>query len=113
MRIKSFVVLLCALAVGMSAAACGSSSTTAPSTVSSIAVTGTAPAVGSSTQFTATETLTSGAVADVTPNAAWTSSDTSIATVTSTGLVTSLASGSVVISASFSGVAGSESITVP
>jgi hypothetical protein len=33
--------------------------------------------------------------------------------VSSTGLMTSLASGTVVIAASYSGMAGSESITVP
>jgi Bacterial Ig-like domain (group 2) len=112
MKIQSFVLLLCALALGVCAAACGGSSTS-PSTVSSITVTGTAPAVGSSSQFTATETLSNGGVADVTGSAAWTSSDPGIATVSTTGMVTSLASGTVVISASYSGVAGAESIAVP
>ena len=113
MKIQSFVVLLCAIALGVATAACGSNSPAAPSTITSLSVTGTAPAVGSSSQFTATETLSTGAVQDVTSSATWTSSDSTVATVSSAGLVTSLASGTVVISASYSGMAGSESITVP
>jgi trimeric autotransporter adhesin len=111
MNIRSFVLFF-ALVLGLTAAACGSSSTS-PTVVSSITVTGTAPAVGLSSQFTATETITGGGLQDITGSATWTSSDSTVAIVSSTGLVTSLASGTVVIAASYSGMAGSESITVP
>ena len=79
----------------------------------SVSVTGAAPAVGSSAQFTAIATLGNGTTEDVTSSATWTSTAPNIATVSAAGIVTSLASGTAVISASFSGMAGSEAITVP
>ena len=113
MKIQSSVVLLCVLALGLSAAACGSKSPAAPTTITTISVTGGAPDVGSSAQFTATATVSGGALEDVTSSATWSSSNTAVATVSSTGLVTSVGSGTAVISATFSGVAGAESINVP
>ena len=112
MKIRSFVVVFAVLAAGLSIAACGSSPNS-PTTVSTVSVSGTAPGVGATAQFTAIATLAGGATEDVTTSATWTSSDTTIAAVSSSGVVTSLASGNVVISASFSGMAGSGSISVP
>ena len=112
MKLRSFFVLLFALAAGLAVAACGSSSTS-PTAVSTVSVTGAAPAVGSSAQFTAIATLGNGTTEDVTSSATWTSTAPNIATVSAAGIVTSLASGTAVISASFSGMAGSEAITVP
>ena len=113
MKFRPFVVLLFALAAGMSTAACGSKSPTAPLGVSTINVTGTIPAVGLTSQFDALATLASGGTQDVTASAAWSSSDTTIATVSSTGVVTAVGSGQAVITASFSGVSGTDAITVP
>lgn len=113
MRIRSFVVLLFALAIGFSAAACGSNTPTTPTNISTVSVTGAAPAVGSTAQFVATATTQSGTTEDVTTSAAWSSSDPLIATVSATGLVTAVAPGSAVITASFSGVAGTDPISVP
>ena len=113
MRTQPFVVLLFALVLGFSTAACGSKSPTTPTNVSTVTVTGTAPSVGSTAQFVATATSPSGTTEDVTASATWASSNTSIATVSSGGMVTGVASGSVVITATFSGVAGTDAIAVP
>lgn len=113
MKIKSFVLLLCVVGLAVSATACGSKSPTTPTTVTSISVTGSAPAVGSTTQFAATATVAGGAVEDITTSATWSSSDPTIATVSSAGLVTGLTEGTVVISAVFSGISGNEQISVP
>jgi Bacterial Ig-like domain (group 2) len=110
---NSSIILLFALALGLSIAACGSSTPAAPSPVSTVAVSGGAPAVGATAQFTAIATLANGATEDISSSAIWSSSDTTVATVSATGMVTSVASGAVVISATFSGVIGSDAITVP
>src|SRR5207249_1929313 len=70
-RVSSIAVaaLLAVIAIG-----CGSSTT--PGTVASVAVTGTAPSVGTMSQFTATATLTDGTTQDVTTQATWSSSNT-------------------------------------
>jgi Bacterial Ig-like domain (group 2) len=109
---KSSVVLLFALALGLFVAACGSTPS-APSTVSTVTVSGGAPAVGASSQFTAIATLSNGATEDISTTATWSSSDTTVATVSPSGLVTSVGTGSAVISAAFSGVMGSDAISVP
>jgi len=111
MKPRSLVFVLFALALGLSVAACGSSPT-AP-TVSAVAVSGTAPAVGSSSQFVATALNSNGTSQDVSGSATWSSSDSNIATVSSTGLVTALNSGSVTITASYSGAIGTDAIAVP
>ena len=86
-RVVSFV-----LALGI--AACGSQSTpTAPATVASVAVNGTAPGAGASAPFSATATLSDGTTQIVTSQATWTSSNTSVATV-SAGTVSGLRRGS-------------------
>ena len=95
MQFRSFVVLFLVLTSAVIAAACGASPTGA-TTVSAVTVSGAVPAVGSSAQFSAVATLGSGTTQDVT-----------------TGLVVSITSGTAVISATYSGVAGADSITVP
>ncbi len=71
--------------------------------VKSIAITGTAPAVGAAKQFTAIVTFLDGSTRDVTNETPgtvgpfWSSGSTSVATVSSTGMVTGVAQGSVVI----------------
>ena len=93
------------------ALACGNSTTT-PSTVSSIAVTGVAPAIGASVQFSAVATMSDGTAQDVTATATWTSSDTADATVSATGVVTGVAPGTVAIQATYQSVTGSDQITL-
>jgi uncharacterized protein YjdB len=112
MKVRSLVLVLCVLVSGLAVGACGSSPTSS-TVVYTVAVSGTTPIVGSSAQFVAMATLSSGATQDITSTAAWSSSNTAVATVSSAGVVTALSSGSVTISATYSGVAGNDPITVP
>ena len=50
MKVRSFVIVLFVLALGFTIGACGSNPNTA-TTVSTVAVTGTVPAVGTTSQF--------------------------------------------------------------
>lgn len=67
-------------------------------------------ALGTTTQFTATGSYNNGTTATITPT--WASSNTSIATISSTGLATTVATGSTTISATSSGITGSTTLTV-
>ena len=106
------LVLVFVLIPGIIAAACGSTSTS-PTTVSSIAVTGTAPAVGGTAQFTAVATMSNGTTQDVTSLSAWASSNTGAATVSSTGVVTGVAEGTATVQATYLNVSGTDAITIP
>ena len=111
MRIRRLISIAVCAPLVVFALACGNSSTT-PSTVSSVAVTGAAPAIGGSSQFSAVATMSDGTAQDVTSTATWTSSNTSDATVTSTGVVTAVAPGTVAIQATYQSVTGSDQITL-
>lgn len=87
-----------------------------PPTISSIAV---APQTGASStytgdtlQLTATAKYSDGSTKDITAVATWASSNSAVATVSASGQVTSLTAGQSSISASLSGVSGSDSLTV-
>ena len=97
--------------LAVSSLAC-SKSNTSPSTVSSIAITGIAPAVGASAQFTAIATMGDGTTQDVTSTAAWQSSNPSDATVSTTGVVTSVSAGTVQIQATYLTVTGTDSLAI-
>lgn len=98
------------LAFGL--AACGSQSTpTAPATVASVAVTGTAPGVGASASFSATATLSDGTTQTVTSQATWASSNPSVATVNA-GTVSGLAPGEADITATYQNVTGRAHATI-
>jgi len=112
MKVRSLVPVFFVLVSGLAMGACGSSPTSS-TIVYTVAVSGTTPVVGSSAQFSAMATLSSGATQDVTSTASWSSSNPSVAAVTSAGVVTALSSGSVTISATYSGIAGNDPITVP
>lgn len=111
MKVRSFVIVLFVLAIGFTVGACSDSPNSA-TTVSSVAVTGTVPAVGSTAQFAATATMLNGTTQDVSSTATWTSSNTAIATVSSSGLVTAVADGTATITATYSGIVGNDAITV-
>jgi uncharacterized protein YjdB len=100
------------LILSIIAAACGSTSTS-PTTVSSIAVTGAAPAVGATAQFTAIATMSNGTTQDVTSLSAWASSNTGAATVSSTGVVTGVGEGAATVQATYLSVTGTDTITIP
>ena len=96
-RLISYASLL---VIGILAIGC---QTTPSPTVKSLALAGSAPAVGAAKQFTVTATLVDGSTKDVTnetPGIAgpfWSSASTTIATVSATGVVTGVAPGSVAI----------------
>ncbi len=82
--------------------------------VTSIAVT---PAnasvnVGSQLQFDAVATYSDGSTADITSSATWAVANTSIATISSGGLANGVAQGSTQVTASLSGITGTDSLTV-
>jgi hypothetical protein len=103
----SFAIILAVIA-----AACGST-TTSPTTVSSIAITGAAPVVGATAQFTAVATMSNGTTQDVTSIAVWQSSNTAAATVSSSGLVAGVGEGAATVQATYLNVSGSDAITIP
>ncbi len=63
-------------------------------------------------QCTATVAMSNGTTQDQTAGSQWRSSDSTIAGVSSSGLVTSLAPGSAVITATFQSVSGTITVTV-
>jgi uncharacterized protein YjdB len=68
--------------------------------------------IGATQQFTATATQSDGRSIDVTDQAAWTSSNASVATVDSRGLARALVPGTITITATHGGTAGSTTLTV-
>jgi len=107
-RHRTILAVLCGVA--LFAIGCGSS--TSPTTVSSLTVTCTAPAIGTTSQFKATATMGDGTTQDVTALAAWSSSNASVATVSSAGVVSGLAAGSVSVAAVYQSVSGSDAIVL-
>jgi len=83
--------------------------------VESIAVSPTSATVkiGATQQFKAVATYNDKSTKDVSTEATWASSDTATATVSASGLATAKAAGSANISATFEGVKGSATLTVP
>jgi len=94
--------------------ACGKTSPTAPSNaaLTSVAISGTTPAVGTSAQFTATANFSNATNQNVTAQAAWQSSSSAVATVSSAGLVTAAGSGDADIRATYQSQTGTMHITV-
>ena len=109
--ITTISLSLVVVSLGFLVTACGGSST-APSAVSSVTVTGTPPAVGASSQYSATATMSNGTTEVVTTSATWTSSNPDIATVTPGGLVTAIAEGTVTIQATFDNISGTTQAAV-
>ena len=108
LRLVSSIAMVAVL--GLFAVACDSS--TSPSTVSTVAITGTPPIVGATSQFSAMATLSDGTTQDVTNLATWVSSNTDEATVSSAGVVTGVGAGTVTIQATYQSVTGSDQITL-
>lgn len=81
-------------------------------TLSSVAVSGTATAVGAPAQFSATATFSDGTTQSVTSQATWASSDTTVASVSSSGLVSGVAPGGADISATYQNVTGRARVTI-
>jgi uncharacterized protein YjdB len=108
-RRTGMLAVTCAMA--LFAIGCGNSSTSA-TTVSSLNVTGTAPAIGATAQFTATATMADGSTQNVTSLATWSSSNSAVATVSSAGLVTGVAAGSTAVGATYQTISASDAIVL-
>ena len=103
-------ILLWALAPAVAASACGSGSSSPPTSptsasVTSVNISGTAnfTEAGQTAQLAATATFSDNTKQDVTATAAWRSLNASVATVSGTGLVTALGLGAASITATFQG----------
>ncbi len=81
-------------------------------TLISVVVSGTPPAIGTDNQFSATARFSDGSIQDVTNRATWTSSNTDVATVSAEGLVTAVAAGVVRISAAYQSVTASATFNI-
>ncbi|MGB6474358.1 MAG: Ig-like domain-containing protein [Candidatus Sulfotelmatobacter sp.] len=79
-----------------------------------MAVTSSAPsvAVGATRQFTATAAYSDGTTGNVSSTATWTVATQAFATINSSGLATGVAVGATMVTASLSGITGSEPLTV-
>jgi trimeric autotransporter adhesin len=95
-------------------AACGGTTTTAPTSVSSLSLT--CPqltlATGQQTQCTATFASTSGTSTDETSLAQWATSASTIVTVSSGGLVTGVSPGTAVVTATYQNLTGTRTFNV-
>ena len=113
------VVLLTGLALllqGCSSTPSGAPSTTqsAPPTIASLNVSPANPSAvaGKGQQFTATGKYSDGSQQDLTKTSSWSSSNTSVSTIDTSGMATTIQSGSTTISAAFGSVSGSTTLTV-
>ena len=86
----------------------------APKQLTAIAVTPSDPSftVGGTEQFTATATYSDNSTANVTSTATWTVANTGVAAITSGGLATGETAGSTQVTASLSGITGSDPFNV-
>lgn len=108
------------LAVATLMEACGSSTPSSPtpstskstSPISRVVVAGIAPAVGATSPYTATAVRQDGAIENVTSQSTWTSANPAVATVSPTGIVTGVAVGQVLLTATFQGTSGSATASV-
>jgi hypothetical protein len=114
-NLTRLALIVVTLAVSWSCGSSSNSSTPAPSaaTVSAVNVSGVASlsSIGQTIQLTATATLSDGTTQNVTAKATWQSSNSGVATVSSSGLMTGVASGTVTITATYQGKAGTATTT--
>jgi uncharacterized protein YjdB len=106
MRVRPFGTLAVAVGLVMVTLACGQS-TTAPTTMPSLAVAGSTVAVGQTAQLKATTSFSGNPTQDVTTEAVWQSANTSVATVSATGVVTGVAPGTTMVTATCQLLVGS------
>ena len=109
--LRSLVLFLPVAVTGLSLSGCHSTPAAA-TTITSIAVTGTVPAIGSTSHFTCTATFSDGTTQNCTGTATWVSFNPAIATVSSAGLVTAHATGTAVVKATYQGSSGTYTFTV-
>ena len=103
------------LVIASTGCGAGSSHTVPPpKTLTSVSVTPSTltVAVGATQQLTAMATYSDGSTANISSTATWSVATQAFATVNSSGLATGVAVGSTMVTASLSGISGSESLTV-
>jgi len=114
-QIRRVMAFLIAINMCLSIAGCGSAGTSpSPRTLASLVVT---PAdssivVGSTQQLTATGTYSDGSTSNLTSSVSWASSDSRITTVSSSGLATSPALGTAVVTATSGSINNHTNLTV-
>lgn len=111
----SILACLLSLPLVIANTGCGGVASAPPvKTLASVSVTSPTPSVvvGATRQFTATATYSDSSTANVSSTATWTVATQAFATINSSGLATGVAAGSTMVTASLSGISGSESLTV-
>jgi len=113
MREDSVWSMLC-MVLAISLFACSSTTSNNNITLTEIKVTPAASSVqlGETVQFTAVGKYSDNATKDITPLVSWSSSDEAVATIDSTGNLRSLVDGATTITAIFSSITGSTTLTV-
>jgi hypothetical protein len=110
------ILAFLSLALVIANTGCGGVASTPPptKTLTSVSVTSSTPSVvvGATRQFTATATYSDASTANISSTATWSVGTQALATINSTGLATGVAVGSTMVTASLSGISGSESLTV-
>jgi trimeric autotransporter adhesin len=108
------VVVIAAVMAGCGGGGSSASKAPAPAVLQSIQITPGAPSIdaGIAQQFKATGLYSDNSSKDLTNSATWSSSNTGAATISSTGMAATKVQGSATISASYSGVSGSTTLTV-
>lgn len=107
-------ILVISLLLAIAACGSGSGGSTAPRTLTSLAITpaNSSVAVGSTRQLTATGTYSDGSTTNLTSSVSWTSSDLTIETVSNSGLVTGVGLGTAMITASSGSVSTHTNLVV-
>jgi hypothetical protein len=108
---RRLTILTLALASATALIACSNSSNPS-AVVTSVVITGTAPARGQSAQFAATATFSDGTTKDVTTTSTWSSSDLTVASVTAAGLVAGVGDGTATISVTYLTMSTTDAIQV-
>lgn len=116
-RLRSTGYLL--VVITMPLLGCGGPSPSGPTppvptagSVTTVALSGTVPAIGASSSFTAIATLSSGATQNITSQATWQSSNLAVITVASTGVVTGTGVGEADVRATYQGISGSQHVSL-
>jgi hypothetical protein len=109
---RRLAALTIAALAGICCAACGSSFPIQPALPTSIVVTGLSPAIGGRSQLTVITTLSDNSTEDVTSKSKFQVANPTFATVSASGVVTGVAPGSTIVTATFQTFNAGVTITV-
>ena len=106
--------LVAALAFAAAAGACVGTPTLPSSTITTLTIVGTPPAVGATSQYSASVIVANSAdVENVTSLATWQIANTAVATVSKTGLVTGVTAGSTTLTVTYNGTTVTQQLSIP